>query len=871
MIDVSSFVDQCYSKLPYNLQRRPWEVTNHGRDVLKTEEQLNAYLAAYGEIHIIKCRAALQNFPFDDIRNYTFEIFDWGCGQGIATLTLVEMLRERNLLNSLKKITLIEPSQVALSRAFSWVKQNVGPGIEIVCINEYIPSSENGVMESVSCSSDKSINLFSNILDIKTISLSWLAHKTSSLARQNFMICVGPKYSGNTRIADFCGYFAPKKYFSQISKFPYAYTTRTHHAFSCETRCFIHERKNDLNEAYNEKASPNTYTDDYDYAAECMRGIISDEIVDLFNRLRRECGLSYDIFLRPSINTDVPDLLLASSEKGIFLVNICNNMSKLREANNKIDAIKKNLYDLHLKSIKIDSITSHSLFYVIKTALYFPNNSKADYKEEIEKLQEKENANPKDDKGNKIRESYDISKEFKDLITMFPTDDLPVILEQNRSRSFKYEYYDELIKLIVGHWHSYADGDQNFHLNNRQNEIVKSDNKRIRVKGVAGCGKTQVVANRAVELQLKTGEKVLIITFNISLIQYIKMRINQVPADFCTNKFEITNYHQFFKSMAIRYVPSARRFIPLEAFDDSSYFDSCAKNIKKYKSIIIDEVQDFKEPWLLTLTKYFLASDGYMSVFGDGEQNIYDRELEKDSKMPKIPTFQGRWNEMSERISMRIINPEIAMLSEKFAKTYISEDSTPIAVQNAFTFERFYIRYWNVGKDVSAMKLACNILWIVQTFKLNIKDVAVLGLSIRLLRDVECAYRQVTKRKSMINFECSEEFNDVLRQHNADNKTMRKDLEGIRRAAKTHFTTDSSEIKFSTIHSFKGWEVKSIILLLQDEQQCEKNEFGVYSVKEHTNNAALIYTALTRAKCNVFILNLGNMKYGEFFESNIKN
>ena len=48
MIDVASFVDECYSKLPFKLQRRPWEATNHGRDVLKTGDQLNAYLAAYG-------------------------------------------------------------------------------------------------------------------------------------------------------------------------------------------------------------------------------------------------------------------------------------------------------------------------------------------------------------------------------------------------------------------------------------------------------------------------------------------------------------------------------------------------------------------------------------------------------------------------------------------------------------------------------------------------------------------------------------------------------------------------------------------------------------------------------------------------------
>ena len=863
MIDVASFVDECYSKLPFKLQRRPWEATNHGRDVLKTGDKLNAYLAAYGEIHIIKCRAALQNFPFEDLKNYAFEIFDWGCGQGIATLTLLEMLRERHLLSLLKKITLIEPSKIALDRATSWVKQSVGPGISVISVNDFIPDSDEGNIENVTCSSDKSINLFSNILDIRTLSLSWLAHKVSSLARQNYIICVGPKYSGNTRIDDFCGYFAPKEFFSHIDTYPYAYTTKTHHAFGCETRCFVHEKSLSLNEKYREKANTSyTYADDYDYAAECMRGIIDDQTIDLFNKLRRECGLSFDVFLRPSINTDVPDIVLASSNKGIYVINICNEISQLREANNKVDAIKKNIYDLHLKSIKIDSVTSHRLFYVIKTCLFFPNNNKEEYEEELNSLI-KDNEESEENNQN----SYDIKKEFNSLIPLFPSDDIANIIEKNTSKSFKYEYYDELIKIIIGHWHSYSEGDLNIHLSDRQKAIVNSDNKRIRIKGVAGCGKTQVVANRAVEQQLKTGEKVLIITFNISLIQYIKMRINQVPADFCTNKFEITNYHQFFKSMAKMYIPSAQRRIPITAYDSTNYFEGYKKIITKYKSIIIDEVQDFKTEWLTTLIKYFLDDDGYMTVFGDGEQNIYDRIIEKDTKMPSIPTFQGRWNEMSDRISMRILNQDIANLSTKFAKCFLSEEANPILIQNEFQFEKFFIRYWNVGANVSSKTLASNILWIIQNFRIECKDTAVIGLSIRLLRDVEYEYRQMVKRKSMINFESSEEFIAVMRQ-NVDDKNKRRDLEDIRRAAKTHFTTDSPELKFSTIHSFKGWESKSIILVLQDEQN-EQNEQELYSVKEHTNNAALIYTALTRAKCNIFILNLGNKKYDEFFKKNI--
>ena len=95
---------------------------------------------------------------------------------------------------------------------------------------------------------------------------------------------------------------------------------------------------------------------------------------------------------------------------------------------------------------------------------------------------------------------------------------------------------------------------------------------------MAGCGKTQTVANRAVEKHLQTGDKVLILTFNISLIQYIRMRINQVPADFSTSKFEIANYHQFFISMANRY---SSRMFNLSDFDDPNYFASCAEKIKK--------------------------------------------------------------------------------------------------------------------------------------------------------------------------------------------------------------------------------------------------------------------------------------------------
>ena len=73
MINPQLIVEECYKRLPSRLKNNPWEVTNHGRAILQTNDQLNAYLAAYGEVHIVKCLAAIQNLPLDQIRHYNYE------------------------------------------------------------------------------------------------------------------------------------------------------------------------------------------------------------------------------------------------------------------------------------------------------------------------------------------------------------------------------------------------------------------------------------------------------------------------------------------------------------------------------------------------------------------------------------------------------------------------------------------------------------------------------------------------------------------------------------------------------------------------------------------------------------------------------
>ena len=71
--------------------------TGHGVCVYTQEEQLNAYLVAYGEMHKAKFEAVLNGLgtaAFEMFRHRGVSIVDWGCGQGLATMVCLDWLRE---------------------------------------------------------------------------------------------------------------------------------------------------------------------------------------------------------------------------------------------------------------------------------------------------------------------------------------------------------------------------------------------------------------------------------------------------------------------------------------------------------------------------------------------------------------------------------------------------------------------------------------------------------------------------------------------------------------------------------------------------------------------------------------------------------
>ena len=164
------------------------------------------YIAAYGNMHQGKINEVLDEIKINDFANTDLQIIDWGCGQGLATICLFDFFNKHNLsLDLVKKVVLIEPSEVARDRAKTHVNAYLRDEDKIVVIGKYIDDVK---VDDIVSDEPVTLHLFSNILDIPSIDLLRLANciKTN-LKGLHYFFCWGPLNQGNNRIDSFWSYF----------------------------------------------------------------------------------------------------------------------------------------------------------------------------------------------------------------------------------------------------------------------------------------------------------------------------------------------------------------------------------------------------------------------------------------------------------------------------------------------------------------------------------------------------------------------------------------------------------------------------------------------------------------------------------------
>ena len=609
----------------------------------------------------------------------------------------------------------------------------------------------------------------------------------------------------------------------------------------------------------------------------------------LLKYLTDNLGNEYEVFYQPFLNGDNPDIVLMRKGSGVIIFEVkdwdlskyyidqntnwrlLENNAILKSPLKQVTEYKDNLYNLHIDTLLEKKITNTGVLNIVQCALYFHLASEEQLKIFLA-------TGFQADQYRKYRQAVQ-------RVHLLGHDSLnKTSLEELIERSLLHKtnplftevLYQSFKRYLKPPFHKLEEGIE-IRYTAEQFEIIHSKASRQKIKGLAGSGKTLVLAKRAVNAHKRTGSKVLILTFNLTLKNYIHDRISDVRENFQWNFFYITNYHQFFKSEANNH---NLKLYGLSAWEDTSFFDGVSNSIIKYNAIFIDEVQDYRTEWLEIITKYFLAPDGEFVVFGDEKQNIYNRPLD-ENKEPIIRTVVGRWNR-SLKTSKRFTS-NIAALARQFQIAFMSQkynidDAVPaqvtldlgqaeseIKVTQAFLdFDTKAIEYFYFSETAAPESIHTAIYESITKHKITPSNIAIINNKIEYIRKLDHLIRTASREKSKTTFETEEMFKHLVakteaKSNNQDGyvRSLQDNLEDIRKNKKNHFWINTGTIKLSTVHSFKGWEIHTLFLIIENDDETTDSTLD-----------ELIYTGLTRARVNLFIINLGNLKYDDFFRIN---
>lgn len=187
-----------------------------GKDILDDEIHLNMYLRCFGKMHKAKLYAAFSCLPdISSIFSEDIEIYDWGCGQGTASICLLDFLRAETIAHNIISVNLIDPSVPATERAKE-VLSCYGKNIKVNVINK---AFDDLTEQDFVRSNHRKLHLFSNILDVDAFDLAQFTHLfQKSFYGSNYFICVGPYYFNNRRVDEFIVATNPDDMFATFNR-----------------------------------------------------------------------------------------------------------------------------------------------------------------------------------------------------------------------------------------------------------------------------------------------------------------------------------------------------------------------------------------------------------------------------------------------------------------------------------------------------------------------------------------------------------------------------------------------------------------------------------------------------------------------------
>lgn len=354
-------------------------------------------------------------------------------------------------------------------------------------------------------------------------------------------------------------------------------------------------------------------------------------------------------------------------------------------------------------------------------------------------------------------------------------------------------------------------------------ETNPSNAKQRRVKGAAGCGKSFGLAARAGRLAAE-GKSVLVLSFNVTLAHYLRAlataRCKEAGGD--PTLVTTTNFHGF--CARVREDALAAR-LPIEepAFGRwPEKLEQMAQQAfelgfeRRYDAVLVDEGQDFTLDWWNMLRHHVVTDGGEMLLVADPTQDVYDKRAWTDEAQMLGAGFSGPWTEL--RGSYRLPS-DLVPMANHFASRYLDGEhiagevpSDRVAVSGTSGATR---RRWeNTDRPTALGRL--------------------IGAEVvRLLAE------HPELAPSDIVFLCENHRDGVDAVHVIEDAGhpvhhIFSENEYERSRRKRRFWPDAPGVKGCTVHSFKGWETRVLVM----------------GIRADRGSRRLAYVAMTRVTTN---------------------
>ena len=624
----------------------------------------------------------------------------------------------------------------------------------------------------------------------------------------------------------------------------------------------------------------------------------------LIKYLEEHLDDSHEIFFNPSLNGDRPDIVILKEDSSIILIEvkdwnlaaysvnennkwlILDNKTKICSPHAQVFKYKDQLYNLHLPRLGLKYLEDRKFYRLVDCYVYF-HNANSDRLESFYGAAKSANNQEKEEQHNLMREKsgdkafqyqskYEKSQNYlrnnsdnlsRDLNMSFGRNSLSALITKiirlplTNKPPFDQEIYHDFKRRFCPSDHTLKQGII-VGLDNKQLALSESKVGLEKVKGVAGCGKTTILSQRAVNSFRRHGQRVLILTFNITLRRFIEDKLSDVQGKRNLEPFDITNYHQFYNSQINNTGQIWDDLVEehtLEKLYETDIFKG--HSTIKYDTILVDEVQDYDCSWVNIIKKRFLSKDGEMVLFGEESQTIYNREA--PFKSVAVKGF-GNWNKLSRSYRTSYDSP-LNQLFQDFQHEFITKkyieasifEATSGQLGMAFSViayvpvidQNWENRVFDFIKDFTAL------------YSLHPNDIVIICGRKRMLRRLEYLWSQEEKTNFMLaSYEdlskiLNMKIDKIMSLDAPDASLLHKDVREkivkTDRLKKQMFYPNSGKIKFSTAHSFKGLESKTVFYIMEDSDEPE-----------------LVYTAVTRSSENLVIFDVGcNNMCTQFFKA----